>query len=143
MIGPDLDRMPPHPVFDDRPLLWLTPGDEWWLFQTTNELIPKILQSRSEDVIPVRYSVASIRHSVENGGGFDWAVWQSSETTVMKDDKILTKLELLLPPSFVAKESDLLDSINAITIALSEVYGNVGWFEEEKPDWGTIDDGKP
>lgn len=120
--------MPAHPVVEDRPLMWLTKGDQWWFRRRTNSLIPKKGMILSANTPVVRYVVCAIKHKEPTG--FDWTMWQEIEVVNPGGETSIVSLSVTIPPSFVETE-DLLDkSLQVATIAFNEIYIDPIWISE-------------
>lgn len=126
--------MPGHPEFEDRPLLWLTSGDQWVFRRTTNDLYLKDKNITIPGNPIVRYVVCAIEHPEEKGGGFDWAMWQEIEIKKPDGTMAVVSLNVCVPPSYL-ENRDLLDkSLKVSMIAFEEVYENPFWISQyEKP----------
>lgn len=125
-----LTGMPPHPAYPDRPLMWLTSGDQWWFRRTTNSLIPKSGKINAPGDPIVRYVICAIKHSEERGGGFDWAMWQEIEIKNKQGTAAVVSTDVSVPPSFLENEDLLEKSFQVVTLAFNEVYENPQWISD-------------
>lgn len=119
--------MPRHPEIEDRSVLWLTAGDEWWWRRCTNVLVPKSMENLAPKDAKVRYVMAAVKHDDSKGGGFDWTMWTEHE--IMNDDEKTANVGMIvcIPPSFAESEDLLNKSFVVAALALEQVYKEVVW----------------
>lgn len=131
--------MPTHPEHPDRPILWLTPGDQWWFRRTTNDLEIRSGANKAPQNARVRYVVCAVKHPEDRGGGFDWTMWQEVEVENTDGITATVAVNVCIPPSFLESE-DLLDkSLQVAMIAFNEVYDEPHWVSQyERPASITI-----
>jgi len=125
------EGMPQHPAFEDRKLMWLTEGDEWWFRKITTPLIPKAVPNYVRTLPEVRYVVCAIRHHEENfDDGFDFTMWMQVETKDRQGNTIEINSVMCLPPSYVVGEDRLDKAVQAIDDAFSQTYMSHKWITQ-------------
>ena len=118
--------IPKHPEFEDRPIMWLTPGDEWWFRRTT---VSRIINLPEGGNAKVRYSVLAVRHQDKDAhpGGFDWTMWTEVEVPNVDKESATVNFNVDVPPSFVDTEEGLNTCIKIIQVVLESNHPGIRW----------------
>lgn len=125
------EGMPPHPSFEDRPVMWLTEGDTWWFRRITTALIPKSVPDYVKTLPEVRYVVCAIRHyQKDSDDGFDFTMWMQVETKDREGKTIQINSALCLPPSYVVGEDRLEKAVSGVSEAFDQVYVDHKWITQ-------------
>ncbi|NBS88487.1 hypothetical protein EBS67_00520 [bacterium] len=124
------EGFPAHPILENYPVLWDEEGDEWIFRRTTNVLVPKLVDVVDIKEPDVRYTVAAIRRSVQNGGGIDFVIWLEADVPDEKTGIKKKVSQLCFGPSHAENMNLVNSTISTTMMAFEQVYKDPKWISQ-------------